>query len=100
MCTCPECGCCCDDGRECCPDCHSGNADHLGERGGCKRIDPRDIPAELRIGPVRGECKCFFCAYLCAAYELHTGCLYRNTFWDEPAGQASDVYPGEQDSGV
>lgn len=51
MCTCPECGCCCDYGRECCPDCHSGNADHLGERGGCKRIDPRDIPAELRIGP-------------------------------------------------
>ena len=40
MCTCPECGCCCDYGRECCPDCHSGNADHLGERGGCKRIDP------------------------------------------------------------
>ena len=44
MCTCPECGYCCDYGRECCPDCHSGNADHLGERGGCKRIDPRDIP--------------------------------------------------------
>ena len=40
MCTCPECGCCCDYGRECCPDCHSGNADHLEERGGCKRIDP------------------------------------------------------------
>lgn len=40
MCTCPECGCCCDYGRECCSDCHSGNADHLGERGGCKRIDP------------------------------------------------------------
>lgn len=40
MCTCPECGCCCDYGRECCPDCHGGNADHLGERGACKRIDP------------------------------------------------------------
>lgn len=40
MCTCPECGCCCDYSRECCPDCHSGNADHLGERGGCKRIGP------------------------------------------------------------
>ena len=26
MCTCPECGCCCDYGRECCPDCHDGNA--------------------------------------------------------------------------
>lgn len=23
MCTCPECGCCCDYGRECCPDCHA-----------------------------------------------------------------------------
>ena len=51
---------CCDYGRECCPDCHSGNADHLGERGGCKRIDPRDIPAELRIGPCRIGGR-FFC---------------------------------------
>lgn len=60
MYTCPECGCCCDYGRECCPDCHSGNADHLEERGGCKRIDPRDIPAELRIGPCRIGGR-FFC---------------------------------------
>ena len=40
--------------------CHGGNADHLGERGGCKRIDPRDIPAELRIGPCRIGGR-FFC---------------------------------------
>ena len=65
MCTYPECGCCCDYGRECCPDCRSGNADHLGERGGCKRISPCRIPAELRIGPVR-ECGRFFCDWWCA----------------------------------
>lgn len=47
MCTCPECGCCCDYGRECCPDCHSGNADHLGERGGCKRIDPSALAYDV-----------------------------------------------------
>lgn len=34
MCTCPECGCCCDYGRECCPDCHSGN----GEDGACRTM--------------------------------------------------------------
>ena len=56
MYTCPECGCCCDYGREC----RSGNADHLGERGGCKRIAPRDIPAGLRIGPCRISGR-FFC---------------------------------------
>ena len=41
-----------------------GNTDHLGERGGCKRLDPRAIPAEQRIGPC---CSCgdFFCIRSC-----------------------------------
>ena len=82
MFTCPECGCCCDYGRECFPDCHSGNADHLGERGGCKRIDPRDIPAELRIGPCRIGGR-FFC--------INSWCH---------AGQAPDLYPRGQVPGV
>ena len=62
MCICPEYGCCCDYGHPCCDDClcHGGNVDHLGERGGCERIDPRDIPAELRIGPCRIGGR-FFC---------------------------------------
>ena len=34
-CTCPECGCCCDYDRPCCPLCTSGNSDHPG---GCKRL--------------------------------------------------------------
>ena len=86
MCTCPECGCCCDYGRECCPDCHSGNADHLGERGGCKRIDPRNIPAELRIGPCRIGGR-FFCA------------TSLNDWWC-PAGEAPDFHSGGQVPGV
>ena len=38
--TCPEWGCCCDHGRECCDKAIAGggNYDHLGERGGCKRL--------------------------------------------------------------
>ena len=66
---CPECGCCCDYSRECCPNCHSGNIDHLGECGGCKRIDPRDIPAELRIGP-RRPCGKFFCWRSCGRHLI------------------------------
>ncbi len=62
MCICPEYGSCCDYRHPCCDDClcHGGNADHLEERGGCKRIDPRDIPAELRVGPRRIGGR-FFC---------------------------------------
>ena len=82
MCTCPECGCCCDYGRECCPDCHGDNADHRGERGACKRIDPRDIPAELRIGPCRIDGR-FFC--------IDSWCH---------AGQAPDFHSGGQVPGV
>ena len=73
MCTCPECGCCCDYGRECCPDCHSGNADHLGVCGGCKRIDPRSIPYEELIGPCR-ECGQFFCSPCCSVYDCYRSC--------------------------
>lgn len=62
--SCPECGCCCDYGKECCAECRGGNIDHLGERGGCKRIDARDIPAELRIGPCRIGGR-FFCISEC-----------------------------------
>lgn len=47
----PECGCCCDYGRECCAECRSGNADHLGERGGCKRISPAVSPQACRSAP-------------------------------------------------
>ena len=41
-----------------------GNTDHLGERGGCKRLAPRAVPAEQRIGPC---CSCgdFLCIRSC-----------------------------------
>lgn len=52
MYTCPECGCCCDHDKPCCQQFGGGNTDHLGERGGCKRLDPRAVPAEQRIGPL------------------------------------------------
>ena len=69
MCTCPECGCCCDHDKPCCQQFGGGNADHLGERGGCKRLDPRAIPAEQRIGPC---CSCgdFFCIRSCPQLRL------------------------------
>ena len=39
--TCPDWGCCCDHGRECCGSAveNGGNYDHLGERGGCRHVD-------------------------------------------------------------
>ena len=39
--TCPDWGCCCDHGRECCAGAveNGGNYDHLGERGGCQHVD-------------------------------------------------------------
>lgn len=39
--TCPDWGCCCDHGRECCAGTveNGGNYGHLGERGGCRHID-------------------------------------------------------------
>lgn len=39
--TCPDWGCCCDHGRECCAGAveNGGNYGHLGERGGCRHID-------------------------------------------------------------
>ena len=52
MYNCPDCGCCCDHDKPCCQQFGGGNTDHLGERGGCKRLDPRAVPAEQRIGPV------------------------------------------------
>ncbi len=52
--TCPEHGCCCDYGRPCCR-VAGGNIDHLGERGGCRRIDPQIIERvhpSFTVGPL------------------------------------------------
>lgn len=35
----PECGCCCDHDKPCCQQFGGGNTDHLGEQGGCKRLE-------------------------------------------------------------
>ena len=55
---CPDWGCCCDHGRECCADAidGGGNYDHLGERGGCRQLrDPcTGCTAEQRAA--RGTC--------------------------------------------
>lgn len=52
MYTCPECGCCCDHDKPCCQQFGGGNADHLGERGGCKRLDPALSPQSSASAPV------------------------------------------------
>ena len=61
--TCPEHGCCCDYGRPCCR-VAGGNIDHLGERGGCRRIDAQTIIAgrpDAFVGP-RLPCGCWSCS--------------------------------------
>ena len=59
------------------------NADHLGERGGCKRISPRCVPANLRIGPLRIGGR-FFCV----------------SAIDSITGQTPGFHPGGQVPGV
>ena len=52
---CPDWGCCCDHGRECCADAveNGGNHDHLGERGG--RDARRLLEVALGHAPVMGK---------------------------------------------
>ena len=62
---CPDWGCCCDHGRECCADAidGGGNFDHLGERGGCRHIDPQIVRKywpQYITGP-RLPCGCWSC---------------------------------------
>lgn len=75
---CPDWGCCCDHGRECCAGAVAGggNYDHLGERGGCRHIDVAriwDFWPQYIAGPrlpcgnwrcrIRGNTRCITCAF-------------------------------------
>ena len=68
---CPDWGCCCDHGRECCG-LDGGNYDHLGERGGCKKLTeltvcPRGYISAVPEGGGR-----------CALYPDHCeGCIWK-----------------------
>lgn len=66
---CPDAGCCCDHGKSCC-DLNGGNTDHLGERGGCKKLDPSAVPGDQFIGP-RRECGFHLCRWCCGWYIRH-----------------------------
>ena len=69
---CPDWGCCCDHGRECCNPDGGGNFDHFGERGGCKQLAglyvcPRGYVA---AGHKNGE--------QCPSYPDHCdGCIWK-----------------------
>lgn len=68
---CPDWGCCCDHGRECCAGAAAGggNYDHLGKRGGCKKLTvcPRGYISAAPEGGGR-----------CALYPDHCdGCIWK-----------------------